>query len=114
MSTTIESKKEVPPFSEWRFVKKDKDGNPVFRRDTNETAEYVASVLNNKDIPFVFQEKGSCFRIYSEEKDKNYQYYHTTGRWGVYKGTTRPSKHYHSKSIVDFLDRFFFNNPKKE
>ena len=114
MSAVIKSEKEIPAPSEWKFIRVDKEGAPVFRRDTNETAEYVGKVLNELGIPFVFQNTGSCFRIYNEEKRKNYQYYYSTGRWGVYNGWTRPSKHYRSKSIKDFLERFFFSAPFKE
>jgi len=114
MIAAIKSEKEIPAPSEWRFVRVDKHGAPVFRRDTNETAEYVGHILNEQGIPFIFHESGSCFRIYNEEKNKNYQYYYSTGRWGVYKGKTRPSKHYSSQSIKDFLERFFLDRPLKE
>ena len=38
-----------------------------------------------------------------------YQYFPTTGRWGVYnKHTNYPYKHYSSKNTQDFIDRFLF------
>ena len=105
----IEAKKQIPEKkAEWVFVRKNSKGENIFRRDTNQTAEYVANVLNEKEVAFVYSESGSCFRIYNEKEDRNYQYYPTTGRWGVYFYQKRPTKHYHSKSIEDFLDRFFF------
>jgi hypothetical protein len=105
----IEAKKQIPEKkSEWVFVRRNSKGENIFRRDTHQTAEYVADVLNEKEIPFVYSEAGSCFRIHNEAEGRNYQYYPTTGRWGVYFYQKRPTKHYHSKSIEDFLDRFFF------
>ena len=111
----IEAKKQIPEKkSEWVFVRRNSKGENIFRRNTNQTAEYVANVLNDKEIPFVYSEAGSCFRIYNETKNSNYQYYPTTGRWGVYFYQKRPTKHYHSKSIEDFLERFFLSMPFKE
>lgn len=112
---TVESKKQIPELnSEWLFVRYNSKGEKVFRRNTNQTAEYVAEVLNGLDIPFVYSKTGSCFRIYNEKKNKNYQYYPTTGRWGVYVYQKRPSKHYHSTCVEDFLERFFFKEFKND
>lgn len=105
---TIKSKKQLPEKSEWKFVRKNSKGENVFRRETNQTAEYVADVLNEKEIPFDFFESVTCFKLYNEQNNRCYQYFYTTGRWGVYKWDKRPRKHYHSKSVEDFLERFFF------
>ena len=105
----IEAKKQIPEKkSEWLFVRKNSKGENIFRRETNQTAEHAANVLNDKEIAFVYSDSGSCFRIYNETENRHYQYYPTTGRWGVYHYQKRPSKHYHSRSIEDFLNRFFF------
>lgn len=106
---TLNSTKEFPKQkSEFYFVRTKKNGEVVFRRDTNELLEYVAEVLNNNGIPFQYKEKAYCFVLYKEETGRYYQYYYTTGRWGVFrKGGVLPEKHYHSNGIQDFLDRFF-------
>lgn len=105
---TIESKKQMPEKSEWVFVRKNSKGENIFRRDTHQTAEHVANVFNEKEIPFDFFKSASCFKLYNDRDNKCYQYYYSTGRWGVYKWDRRPTKHYHSKSVEDFLERFFF------
>ena len=93
--------------SEWTFVRVNSNGDVILRRDTNQTPEHVASVLNERSIPFEFSSSGNVFKVYNEKSKKLYQYYHTTGRWGAYRLNKYPAKHYHSKSIEDFLDRFF-------
>jgi|DEB0MinimDraft_10_1074344.scaffolds.fasta_scaffold121703_2 hypothetical protein len=110
---TLKSAKEFPEQkSEFYFVRKNKNGEAVFRRDTNESVEHVAAVLNKNGIPFQYKEKGYCFVLYRADTRRYYQYFHTTGRWGMYRqGGIRPEKHYHSKGIQDFLDRFFSKLP---
>ena len=111
----IEAKKQIPEKkSEWLFVRKNSKGENIFRRETNQTAEHAATVLNNKEIAFVYSDSGSCFRMYNETENRHYQYYPTTGRWGVYHYQKRPSKHYHSRSIEDFLNRFFFKGSEMQ
>ena len=103
----IESKTPVPT-SDWVYVGKKKDGTPKLRKYTNETAEFVADILNERGIPFEFKESAKMFRIYHPEKHKQYQYFYTTGQWGQYFYNKRPDKHYHSNGIVEFLDKYMF------
>lgn len=109
MEAPLKSVKEFPEQkSEFYFVRENKKGEAVFRRDTNESVEYVAEVLNNNGIPFEYKKGAYCFNLYKEDTGRYYQYYPTTGRWGQYRlGGVLPKKHYHSNGIQDFLDRFF-------
>ena len=99
---------EERPQTEYYYVRTNKSGEAVLRRDTDETVKYVSEVLEDNGIPFEYKSGGYCFVIYKEETGKYYQYFNTTGRWGVFRGgKRRPAKHYSSKGIQDFLDRFF-------
>ena len=56
----IEAKKQIPEKkSEWLFVRKNSKGENIFRRETNQTAEHAATVLNDKEIAFVYSDSGS-------------------------------------------------------
>lgn len=101
----IESKVSIPE-TEWVYVGKDKEGRPKLKRLTHETAEFVADVLNARDIPFEFKECAHMFRVYNPKNHKSYQYFYTTGKWGCYYFNKRPEKHYHSKGIEDFITRY--------
>jgi hypothetical protein len=105
MSETIQSKTPVPE-TEWVYVGKKKDGTPKLRKYTHEESEYVAGILDIMQIPFVYQESAKMFRIYHPENKKVYQYFYTTGKWGMYFYGKRPDKHYHSNGIVEFIDKY--------
>ena len=105
VSNLIQSKTPVPQ-TEWYYAGKKKDGTAKLRRQTNETAEYVADVLNERGIAFVFQDTAKMFRVYHPNNFRQYQYFYTTGQWGMYYYGKRPDKHYHSNGIVEFLDKY--------
>ncbi len=98
--------------SEWVYVGKKKDGTPKLRKKTNESAEYVADVLNSKNIAFEYRHSARMFKIYHPENHKQYQYFYTTGQWGQYYYGKRPDKHYHSNGIDEFLDKYMLK-PKE-
>ena len=41
-----------------------------------------------------------------QSETDSYAYYYTTGRWSPYIIGRFPKKHYHSKGIEDFINRF--------
>lgn len=101
----IECKVPIPD-TEWVYVGKDKDGKPKLKRLTHESAEFVADMLNEREIPFEFKPGAHMFRVYNPKTHQWYQYFYTTGKWGVYYYSKRPEKHYHSKGVEDFITRY--------
>jgi hypothetical protein len=95
--------------SEWRYARRNSKGEVKFRKDTKQSAEHVMSVLDERDIEYVYIPSATMFFIYKKPKGENgyysprYAYYYTTGKWG---GSTR-KKHYHSNGIEDFLERYY-------
>jgi hypothetical protein len=77
------------------------------QRDTRRVAK-ISALLEEKEIPFTYSEAAHMFKLYNEDKQRTYQYFYTTGKWGVYRVHAYPKKHYHSNSIEDFLERFFY------
>jgi hypothetical protein len=110
MTNTIQSKTPVPQ-TEWYYAGKKKDGTPKIRRQTNETAEYVAEMLDTYGIPFLFQGTAKMFRVYHPENKKQYQYFYTTGQWGMYYYGKRPEKHYHSNGVYEFITKYLLKKP---
>ena len=86
----------------------DSDNNEAKNK---EKVESIRSVLEEKNIAYAYSEQAKMFKLYNEETGKTYQFFYTTGKWGVYRMNDFPNKHYNSKSIQDFLERFFY---KKE
>lgn len=65
--------------------------------------------LDSKGIEYESRCGARMLWIYHpEEVWKKYSYYYTTGRWSPYKRAKMPKKHYHSKGIEDFVERFLF------
>ena len=95
--------------SEYRYVRTNSKGVRIYRRDTNESLDYVTKFLEDRNIDYETRIGGSLIYIYNDE-GKCYAYYWTTGRWSAHKAITH--KHYSSKGIEDFTDRFL--NNKKE
>ena len=110
MTDVIQSKTPVPQ-EEWYYAGKKKDGTVKLRKHTHESAEYVAEVLNERGIAFVFQDGAKMFRVYHPENHRQYQYFYTTGQWGMYYYGRRPEKHYHSNGILEFLDKYMMKKP---
>ena len=96
--------------SEYKYVRTNSKGEKIFRRDTNETFEYVEKYLESKDIYYKSRRGGSMMWIFIDDKEigtyRQYVYYPTTGRWNSWKSNGFPKKHYRSNGIEDFLIRF--------
>lgn len=96
--------------SEWIFVRKNSKGENIFRRDTNETLEFVIDFLNENNIEHEYKEGATMFNL-TNEVGKCYTYYWTTGKWSPKNKSM--DMHYNSKGIKDFTERFF-NRYNKE
>lgn len=79
-------------------------GEVKLRRETNQTLEEAVSYLEGKDIEFEVIKAARLIKLL--HLGVFYQYFYTTGRWGVYRGGRFPSKHYMSKGVEDFYIRF--------
>ena len=90
--------------SEWKYQRTNKKGEVFFKRTTEQPLAYVEAVLRNKGIPYMVKMGATMIRLTAPHGD--YVYYWTTGRWQ--KCQSKPmDRHYHSKSIDDFLDNYF-------
>ena len=96
--------------NEWKFVRKNSKGEAVFRRDTDESLEYVLEYLKDKDVTVEIFPKATLLSIYVDWR--RYDYYWTTGRW-CQRRLGYPRKHYHSKGIDDFFTRFVEKDTQK-
>ena len=99
---------------EWEFVRKNSKGEAIFRKDTNETLEFVENYLQENNIKYCISEAASMLWIKNQE-DREYVYYWPTGRWSRRRPTYKV--HYHSNGIDDFVTRFlnkFVEQNKKE
>lgn len=86
------------------YVRTNSKGEKIFRRDTGESLEEVTSYLDSvEDVKYEVKEKGAMIWI---TRDKKYSYCYTTGRWAPYVKGGYPKKHYRSKGIKDFIERF--------
>lgn len=110
----ITSKTPLPRSDGWVYVGKYKDGKPKLRKHTHQSDEHVANYLNEQEIPFEYQESVRMFRIHHPTNGKVYQYFYTTGQWGMYFYGKRPDKHYHSNSIEEFVTKYLFKEYKNE
>ena len=98
--------------SEWQYDRTNSRGEKKFRRNTNEKLDDVIKFLDDNDITYEYKAGAKMFWIH---EDQTYQYFYTTGRWGVPRGTTViPPKHYHSKGIKDFLTKYVNREDKNE
>ena len=65
--------------SEWKYVNKFK-GKKIYRRNTNESLEFVIDYLKKQELPYkvcLF----SSFIYITNIANIQYLYYWTTGRW---------------------------------
>ena len=83
---------------------RDSDGNPTFKHYTEQSLEYVTGYLDSMNIEY--EPVKSARMLWIHYADRSYYYYYTTGRWARYYSGSRPKKHYRSKGIVDFINRF--------
>ena len=89
--------------SEWKFVRKNSKGEAILRRDTNESLDDVLEYLKDKNVAVEVHPKATLLSIYVG--CYRFEYYWTTGRWAN-RRDGYPKKHYHSKGIADFFERF--------
>jgi len=94
---------------EYRYARTNSKGEKIFRRDTNESLDFVTKFLEDRNIEYETRVGGSLIYIYNDD-GKCYAYYWTTGRWSAHRAIT--NKHYRSNGIEDFVSRFLYN--KKE
>ena len=87
----------------WKYVRTNSKGDAVFRKDTNESLEFVENYLKEKEIEYCINLPASLIYIENEE-GREYVYYWTTGRW--YRRKPKYKVHYHSNGIDDFVTRF--------
>jgi len=90
---------------DWKYVRTNSKGEPIFRRDTNESLEFVTNYLNDKDIPYEICKTAGLIWI-DNIAEVTYVYYWTTGRWAIRKTNKKYKKHYHSKGIDDFVTNY--------
>jgi len=96
----------------WSYARTNSKGEKKFKNTTNQTIEYVTDYLDSKNIEYNLKLGGSMLWIYNGSK--SYAYYYTTGRWANYNPSGYPDKHYSSKGIVDFVNRFLGENKAME
>lgn len=89
--------------SDYTYVRTNSKGEAVLRRDTEDTFEFVVQYLKEKDIEYEYRDGATMFILWNDA-DVRYVYYWTTGRWAV--KTRKINKHFSSKGIVDFVERF--------
>jgi len=88
----------------WHYVRTNSKGETVFKRYTKETMEDAISFLEVNGIEYEERRGAKMLWVYFD--NKKYSYYPTTGRWNKYKKGGYPDKHYMSKGIEDFYNRF--------
>ncbi len=92
----------------WTYDRTNSKGEVLLRHDTNESLEDVTGYLEEQGIKY--ERKDAAHMLWIFYGNKAYMYYYTTGRWASRNGWRKvPLKHYKSKGIKDFLDRFVKN-----
>ena len=92
--------------SEWKYVRTNSKGKKIYRRDTNESLEFVLDYLEKKELPHESC-KVAGFIYITNVANVQYLYYWTTGRWTIRKPQIRfYDKHEHSKGIDDFVTNY--------
>ena len=92
--------------SEWKYVRTNSKGEKVYRRDTNESLDFVTEYLDKKEIPYEVNKSAGLLYI-DNIANVTYVYYWSTGRWSKRKTSIRQYKqHFHSKGIDDFVTNY--------
>ena len=82
----------------------------VWKYRTGQDVEHVSNYLKDKKLLFTFDERLPAFYISHPDPEKHYiayQYYYTTGRWGVmYNKRNKNRKHYMCKDIETLVDKY--------
>ena len=81
---------------------------------TGQDVEHVSDYLEDKKLLFTFDGRLPAFYIDHPDPEKHYiayQYYYTTGRWGVmYNGRNKNRKHYRCKDIETLVDKYILED----
>ena len=97
---------------DWKYKRTNSEGDIIFRHETDQTVKDVCTFLDKHNIKYEKKLGASMFWIYFE--GRQYAYYYTTGRWHNFVKESYPNKHYHSKGIKDFYNRFLLRNANEE
>lgn len=98
----------------WVYDRTNSNGEKKFKRYTDENLNDAVEFLEKEGVEYIVKEGGSMVWIFI--LDKKYQYYYTTGRWGVINRNFSglPKHHYHCRGIKDLFDRFLGERLKAE
>ena len=92
----------------WTYDRTNSKGEVLLRHDTDESLEDVIGYLEEQGIKY--ERKDAAHMLWIFYGTRAYMYYYTTGRWAPRNGWGKvPLKHYKSRGIKDFLDRFVLN-----
>tara|TARA_Y100000004_G_C8729287_1_gene333603 strand:+ start:31 stop:456 length:426 start_codon:yes stop_codon:yes gene_type:complete len=92
--------------SEWKYVRTNSKGKKIYRRNTNESLEFVIDYLQKQDLPYEVCMSASFIYI-TNIANIQYLYYWTTGRWCARQPhISLYEKHEHSKGIEDFVTNY--------
>lgn len=96
----------------WTYVRTNSKGENIFRKETNESLDFVCNYLLKSNIHYEINKAASLLVVHNKI-GKEYMYYWTTGRWSPRK--IKYNKHYHSDGIEDFVKKYLNRNvPKTE
>jgi len=90
----------------WSFNRVNSKGEVLFSHSTDETVDDVIDFLRNKNIEYTLTAGAGWTMFWVYFNDQKYCYYSTTGRWAPWNNGGYPEKHYTSKGIEDFYNRF--------
>jgi len=90
----------------WSFNRVNSKGEVLFSHSTDETVDDVIDFLINKNIEYTLTAGAGWTMFWVYFNDQKYCYYSTTGRWAPWNKGGYPEKHYTSKGIEDFYNRF--------
>jgi hypothetical protein len=98
----------------WVYDRTNSHGEKKFKRYTDENLNDAVEFLEKEGVEYIVKEGATMVWIFI--LDKRYQYYYTTGRWGVINRNFPglPKHHYHCRGIQDLFDRFLFDSLKIE
>ena len=82
----------------------------VWKYKTGQDVEHVSNYLKDKGLSFTFDDRLPAFYIDHPDPENHYiayQYYYTTGRWGVmYNKRNQNRKHYMCKDIETLVNKY--------
>jgi len=97
----------------WSFNRVNSKGEVLFKHSTDETVDDVIDFLTNKNIEYTLTAGAGWTMFWVYFNDEKYCYYSTTGRWAPWNKGGYPEKHYTSKGIEDFYNRFLLADKPK-